>query len=824
MTPMEISITPALAVFVPLLGSLFLYPLGRRSERLRDALAVAICLASFVLVASMYPVISGGGVVGYDLGSLMIFGIGFWVDGTGFLFALVTSFVWLLVAVYSISYMTHEHARDRYYAFFVLTLAADLGVLLTGDLFSLFIFFELLTLSSWVLVVHTETPAAMRAGRKYLFMGIGGGLSLLFGIVLIYIYTGSLALVPLAEELAFLGSWRYAIAGLMVLGFGVKAGMFPVHIWLPEAHPVAPSPASALLSGVMIKAGAYGIVRVVNMMFTPSIGAFSLSGAWDATSVIGYWMIWIGIVTMFFAVCMALLQENSKRMLAYHSISQMGYILMGIGVGAYLGYGGVIGFAGGVYHIINHALFKALLFLGVGAVYYRTKELNMYKLGGLWRDMPFTFLVMVIAAAGIVGVPGFNGYASKTILHDAIIEAKEASSVVIPLLGMNSLHLAELIFVVTGGGTAASFIKLVTFTFLGKKDERFGEVRDAPLPMKIAMGGLASVILLLGVLPNLLVDRFLIPAASAYTYGGVFVEELAYIDVWTVHSLLGIGVSLFIGALVYALGIKQGWFHIHLPSWLGVDYWYGRTAGALVGLCMGPFTSFDRVIDNAYVGSGRKMMRVAVPATEFDRVIDEAYVGTGKRLVEAAAPATEFDRMIDKGYVKTGEKLVDAVGPPGKSGMLYLYIKRGRKFIEIAKSPMTRFDSIDDLYIKRGKEFIKVSSLPKDIQDRILGVKVRFKYLREPVSIFDQNAEDFFREIGEDVITVAKYPYAMLSYPFDLLFGEEEIPGFQNRAAEFEQKSRKLLYETPNISGISIAVIIMATMLTIYLLTALGTM
>src|SRR3990172_639931 len=219
---------PMIAVFLPLLISLPLYFVGKISETARNLLAVATAAASFLLIASLYPIIEGGSQAVYKAPILMLEGMNFLVDGTGFIFAAVTSFVWLLATIYSTSYMSHEHSRDRFFAFLILTLAADLGVLVTGDLFSLFIFFELLSLSSWVLVIHAETPEAMSAGKKYLFMGVIGGLVLLFGIFLVFTNTGTLSLSPLLGSLAGLGNIKYLIAATMTLGFGVKASMFPV--------------------------------------------------------------------------------------------------------------------------------------------------------------------------------------------------------------------------------------------------------------------------------------------------------------------------------------------------------------------------------------------------------------------------------------------------------------------------------------------------------------------------------------------------------------------------------------------------------------------
>lgn len=778
MVSVVVSSIPVWAVFLPFFGAFAVFLAGRRSAQLRNAVAVAISALTFLLVVSMYPRVIGSGTpLEYHINLFIASGLNFRVDGTSLLLAILTSFIWMLATIYSLSYMEGEHAQNRFYTFLIFTLAADLGVLLTGDLFSLFIFFELLSLSSWVLVIHEETPEAMAAGKKYLFLGIIGGLSLLFGIVLMYIYAGTLDIAPLAGALDGLGSLRYVIAVAMTLGFGVKAGMFPVHVWLPDAHPVAPTPASALLSGVMIKAGAYGIIRTLNMIFTPSretVSRFGEQGsAWLTTTNLGYVMIWIGIVTMFFAVCMALQQENSKRMLAYHSISQMGYILMGIGIAAYMGFEGAMGFGGALYHIVNHALFKALLFFTVGAVYYRTHELNMYKLGGLAMDMPFTFVAMVIASAGIAGVPLFNGYASKTMLHEAIVEASEMSDIVIPILKIKSLHLAEIIFAVTGGGTAASFMKLTTFTFLGKKDEeRFGSVKSAPLPMKIAMGALASVIVFIGLKPNLLVNRFLIPSTSTFTYGTHVVgEQLGAFNVWTNHALLGIGVSLLIGALAYGYGIRTGIFHIDLPDWFGINFYYRAVANGFLRLARGPFSSFDRSINRGYVGSGGVALRFARAAEVFDGRIDTTYEGTGEKFLDVTGPALELDRRMDQAYIDSGDRFMRTSGPHQK----------------------------------------KISRAPKR----------QLSYLMEPVTIFDQSAEEFFGGLAIGVIDVVKYPYALITSFFDSFMGRNEARNIESRAADFKAKMEELVEETPNISGISVAIFIIVGMLAIYLFTAI---
>ncbi|MFQ6137373.1 MAG: hypothetical protein ACE5PM_09375, partial [Candidatus Hydrothermarchaeales archaeon] len=245
----------------------------------------------------------------------------------------------------------------------------------------------------------------------------------------------------------------------------------------------------------------------------------------------------------------------------------------------------------------------------------------------------------------------------------------------------------------------------------------------------------------------------------------------------------------------------------------------------LMGVAI-PATKIDKMIDEGYVGTGKKLIEVAIPATKIDEAIDQGYVKTSKKLLETVGPATRLDETIDRGYIKGGEEFVEILGPRATKFDMAIdrfYIKRGEDFVEALTPSATEFDRIlDQLYIKRGERFVKVVSLPEDLQRRVLGKEMRFKYLREPVAIFDQSADEFFREVGENVISLVKYPYAIITYPIDLLFGPEEyIKSLRERAEVFERESRKLLYETPNISGISAAVVIMVTMLAIYLISAL---
>ncbi|MBI5208318.1 MAG: hypothetical protein HY934_11105 [Candidatus Firestonebacteria bacterium] len=595
---------------------------------------------------------------------------------------------------------------------------------MAGDLLTLFIFFEGLLLAPYPLVMHEENKASKMAAKVYLYMGVATGLCLLMGIFLFNYFTGSLDLAPAGEKLLSLGTWKYIIAGLMIIGFGGKAGLFFEHIWLPQAHPVAPSPASALLSGSMIKCGAYGIIRVVNMFFLPVLVN---ANNWLTMNNIGYIMIWVGIMTMFLGVLNALISANSKQMLAFHSVSQMGYIIMGVGCAAYLGKDGAMGLSGAVYHIVNHAIFKASLFMCVGAVYYRTHELDMYKLGGLWRNMPVVCVCLFIAVCGISGIPGFNGFASKTLLHHSIIEAYEHS---VHYLGKPDpmLRLAEIIFMLTAGGTFASNFKLFILTFMGKRREEHANVEDVPLPMKIGLIGFSSAILFIGLFPNFMLEHMIGPGLSFFGFDpashpyhliynihttGVHstipilyepVTKALFSSSEVLHNLGGCGAAVLLGGTYFVLGLNFGWFHVHVPEYLTVSYYYKKVFNSFTNFCNGPMVVFGEWIRSGiqyifldfwqpFSGAEKGQTLVASLDKSYDKAID------GFTRIQSKTAWQFFDKMdgtIDSEINKLGD-----IGK-GKGWMFFAdieerYTKRLDKIITVKKH-WELFKKVDGSY------------------------------------------------------------------------------------------------------------------------------
>ena len=562
---------PLWVILIPLATALFLIA-AARIPWLRHTLSICGGLATLAAVLTMWPAVMQKKIIVCQIALLISpLNLTFRVDGFSVMVALITAFVWLAATIYAVSYMDHEQNRGRFFVFLAITFAGTIGVPLAGDFISLLVFFEVMTLASYVLVIHNQSDEAISAGNLYLYLGVFGGLCLLTGIILLQHFMGTLVIAPnLTGQLT---PYHLTAIVCLIVGFGIKAGMAPLHIWLPRAHPVAPSPASALLSGVMIKVGAYGIIRTVAMFFTPSgEKTAELASLWEGLSTIGYVLIWIGIGTALFGAFMALFQDNMKKMLACSSISQMGFIILGVGVAGYLCHEGAVGLAAASYHILNHALFKSLLFLAAGVFAFQLGELDMYKLGGLWKKMPFTAAAAMIGTLGIVGIPFFNGYASKTLLHHALAGAFTQSR-------LPALQAAEWLFVLASAGTACYFIKFIYLVFFRKAKRSYGDLPAEPLPMKIGMTMLSAAIVGIGLFPNQILDRFILPALTQFRYDPGSIEtHLTGIKFWTWPDFGSVGLALVAGVIFFALGVKSGAFQVSFPVWLGQEY-----AGTMVG-------------------------------------------------------------------------------------------------------------------------------------------------------------------------------------------------------------------------------------------------
>ena len=411
---------PLWLIGVGLLEVMLMPLVGSQRSKLRKTLSGLFIVFATGVIIALYPMVIEAPII-YRFDDILGFGVVFKIDLLNYILMSFAGIMFFVVGLFAINDITHEQRQRSFYFFYMMTFIATMGSLMAADLLSFFLFFELMTFSTYGMIVHFRCQDAYEAGNEYIYLGIIGGLAILGGIIMLGAYTGSLEWVNLAEKFSMLGISKYVIGGLFLLGFGMKAGVVPLHFWVPRVYESAPFTMTAISSAILTKVGAYGIFRVATVLFFSDPGLVNWDDAlrWVTAKEFGVLIIWVGIITMVVGVTLALLEGNVKRMLAYHSVSQMGYIVMGIGVASYLGVKGAMGYSGALYHMINHGLFKTLLFMVAGFVVLKTKETNMYRLGGLAKKFPFIAFLALFGVLGIMGVPLFNGFASKSMLHHA---------------------------------------------------------------------------------------------------------------------------------------------------------------------------------------------------------------------------------------------------------------------------------------------------------------------------------------------------------------------------------------------------------------------
>jgi proton-translocating NADH-quinone oxidoreductase chain N len=392
----------------------------------------------------------------------------------GVLFSVMIALVGLLVSVYALDYIK-EGATEKYHTLYLLLLAGATGVVLTGDIFNLFVFFEILCISSYALVAYTADKPGIESAVKYLIQGAVGSSLLLIGVGLLYGLFGTLNMADIAQNIKSVSPISVFVPMvLIVTGLGVEAAIFPLNAWLPDAHSSAPSPISAILSGIAIEVGLYAVARVI----------FTLFGA----SSILLFLALLGILTLLIGEMCAFSQNNIKRMLAYSSIGQIGLILFALAVAT------SYGVTGGLFQLISHTLSKALLFLAAGYMIYQTGSLQISALEGIGKKMPLTCLAFTIGAFSLVGLPPFIGFPSKFLIVRAALATKEMYFCV--LIGF-----ALLSTVIEG----AYFFRVVQVLYFKGGKPNPGS-KDAPVVALLPMVIFVVLIVVLGIYPKLVTD------------------------------------------------------------------------------------------------------------------------------------------------------------------------------------------------------------------------------------------------------------------------------------------------------------------------------
>ena len=384
-----------LSIFVPmLLGLGILLVQEFKSRKVLLAITGAGLAAGAILSLG---VISGGEA------ELFLFSFGknldlyFHVDSLGKLFALVADVVWLLSGFYAFVYMKHEQEEKRFFGFYVMVLGVLHALTFSGNLVTFYLFYELMTLLSVPLILHNRSKDAIKGGLKYLFYSLFGAYMVLFGLFFLNRFAFSLAFLPGGNlnmnAVAGNESLMLVVVFSMIIGFGVKAGMFPLHAWLPTAHPVAPAPASAVMSGIIVKMGVLGMIRVVYYL----VGADFIRGTWVQT----VWMS-LALLTVFMGSMLAYREKIMKKRLAYSTVSQASYILFGLSLLQ------PAAMTGALLHVVFHAVIKSCLFLSAGAIIYKTHKTNVSELRGIGKEMPVAIWCYTFASAALIGIPMYN--------------------------------------------------------------------------------------------------------------------------------------------------------------------------------------------------------------------------------------------------------------------------------------------------------------------------------------------------------------------------------------------------------------------------------
>ncbi|MBD5394549.1 MAG: NADH dehydrogenase [Lachnospiraceae bacterium] len=551
------------------------YLLGRYKKNIRDHFADAVTVITFAVLLFLTASLMTGRITGlaFTIPEVCGFGLHFTLDGFRALYGSIAAFMWMMSTLFSKEYFAHYRNRNRYYFFLLLTLGATMGVFLSADFYTTFIFFEIMSFTSYVWVAHDEKKESLRAAGTYLAVAVIGGLVMLMGIFLLYSITGTLMFHELTElwtksdlfrrEADLYKLWAAGIC--MLFGFGAKAGAFPLHIWLPKAHPVAPAPTSALLSGILTKAGMFGILILSSYIFLGNT-------AW------GGMILLIGVCTMVVGAVLALFSIDLKRTLACSSVSQIGFILVGVGMAGLSGNENALAVRGSLLHMVNHSLIKLVLFMAAGVVFMNVHKLNLNDIKGFGRKKPLLNYIFLMGALGIGGIPLWNGYISKTLIHESIVEfielMEEGASDSIFSIGM--MKGIEWIFLFSGGLTVAYMTKLYMALFIEKNNDTAVQERYDSLKGKymnkvsaFALTVSATILPLMGFFPGLVMNGL-----ADMGQGFMHVEEAEKVSYFSFANLRGGVTSIVIGALIYLIAVRLWMIKKEEGQAVYVNRWY----------------------------------------------------------------------------------------------------------------------------------------------------------------------------------------------------------------------------------------------------------
>lgn len=532
---------PILAIMALFVGAFITSLVGRRSALVRNLVVlVSMTAALAMMLALIKPVLLDGQVITYWLGNWepvagWAIGICLEVDALSLFFGLIVTVAVFVSGTFAFTYMNHDDSLVNYYTLFLMLSGSVLGLVLSGDLFNIFVMVEIMTFTAVALTAFRNTyEGALEGALKYLVVGSLGSTALLVGIAMTYSQLHTLNLAQIAALLPqqTLNPVTAAAFAFLFMGFATKAFLFPFQPLAADAHAVAPASISLMISGVLTKCGVYGIIRLGYILYQNM-----------DQPLVQYLITGFGAVSMFICVTMAFNQHNFKRLLAFHSISQVGYVITAVGLGSALGIGA------GLYHAMNHTIFKGLLFLTAGAVQHQTGSLDLDGLGGLSKRMPRTTLLFLIGAASISGLPPFNGFASKWMIYQAAFQRGAAT-------GNFFFLFVCVVALITSVLTLASFVKVAQSVFFGQLPERYKDVKEVPLAMRVPMWILAVLCVVTGLFPVQVQNYLLLPATSAVFNAANYIDQAMGAGYAAFHGIATSGVN---GLLVSDCWTPTSW-------------------------------------------------------------------------------------------------------------------------------------------------------------------------------------------------------------------------------------------------------------------------
>ena len=535
------TILTLLLILLPMAAGVAVYRMGagKPAWSVTAAVVVGEFVLSLLLLKRLGSVLELPGVCGL--------GLNFSCTGLQAWLCILAAFLWLVSGLFSGTYLEQDRKNHRYYLFLLLTEGAIMGVFLSADLFTTLVCFETMSFASWPLVMHRQTPQAIRAANSYLAYAVIGGMVSLMGLFLLWSALGTLRYEELLTAYQSYSGDRSLIflAGCLALvTFAAKVCMFPLHTWLPGSYAEAPSPATALLSGIITKAGVFGIFGLTAKLFYANL-------RW------GNLILLFGIATALVGGTLALCCTDLKKTIAYSSMSQIGFILVGTGMTALLGEENHMAVWGSVLHLTNHSLIKLVLLLTGGVIVYHLGALDYDTIRGFGRGKPALAFAFAMPALGVMGVPVWNGYISKTLIHESIVEYIEELERAGEAAGL--YHAVEWLFLIAGGMTVGYMTKLFLCIFVEKNTNSTIQAKYdamngkyAPKLWILLLDGCAALMPVLGLLPHLTQDNIAMLAQDYFT------EEVLRLNVhyFSLTNLKGAGISLTIGAVLYLVFVR----------------------------------------------------------------------------------------------------------------------------------------------------------------------------------------------------------------------------------------------------------------------------